>query len=442
MRRGIQHPARAVPLAFVLLIAVGTVVLMLPASRAGGGAAPAVTALFTAAGASCGALAIVDTATYWSGFGKAAILVLMQVGGLGIMTLATLLGLLVSRRLGLRTRMAAQSETNTLSLGDVRTVLRGIAITTGIVEAVTAVIIAGRLVLAHDFGLAKAIWFGVFHSVSAFCNAGYALFSDNLMGFVADPWVSITVAVASLIGGLGFPVVIELWREWRMPGAWTIHTKLTVLGTAILTVGGMLLLLAFEWTNEKTFGPLDLAGKLVAAFFASVTPRTAGFNTIDYAHATPETLAVTDGLMFIGAGSAGTAGGIKLTTFFLLAFVIWAEIRGQSDVTAFNRRIGSQTVRQALTVALLGVGLVATGTVALLILTDHSLDRVLFESASAFGSVGLSAGVTSTLSAPAQVVLVILMYVGRVGTISVATALALRDRPLLYRLPKERPIVG
>jgi Trk-type K+ transport system membrane component len=443
VRRGIQHPARAVPLAFLLLIAVGTVVLMLPVSRAGEGAvAPVITALFTAAGASCGALAIVDTATYWSGFGQVAILLLMQVGGLGIMTLATLLGLLVSRRLGLRTAMAAQSETNTLSLGDVRTVLRGIALTTGVVEAVAAAIIAGRLVLTHDFGLAKGIWYGVFHSVSAFCNAGYALFSDNLMGFVADPWISITVAAASLIGGLGFPVVIELWREWRRPGGWTIHAKLTVLGTVILTVGGMLVLLAFEWTNEKTLGPLGLAGKLIAAFFASVTPRTAGFNTIDYAHATPETLAITDGLMFIGAGSAGTGGGIKLTTFFLLGFVIWAEIRGERDVTTFNRRIGSDTMRQALTVALLGVGVVAAGTIALLMLTPHSLDMVLFESLSAFGSVGLSAGVTPTLSAPAQIVVIMLMYVGRIGTITTATALALRSRPTLYRLPKERPIVG
>ncbi|GAB3406992.1 TrkH family potassium uptake protein [Flindersiella endophytica] len=442
MRRGIQHPARAVPLAFLLLIAVGTVVLMLPVARAGGGAAPVVTALFTAAGASCGALAVVDTATYWSAFGKVVVLLLMQVGGLGIMTLATLLGLLVSRRLGLRTRIAAQSETNTLSLGDVRTVLRGIAITTASVEGVAAVIIAGRLALAYDFGLLKALWFGVFHAVSAFCNAGYALFSDNLMGFVADPWISITVAVASLIGGLGFPVVIELWREWRRPTGWTIHTKLTVLGTAILTAGGMLLVLAFEWTNRGTFGPLSVAGKLVAAFFASVTPRTAGFNSIDYAAATHETLAVTDGLMFIGAGSAGTGGGIKLTTFFLLGFVIWAEIRGEPDVTVFHRRVGSQTIRQALTVALLGVGLVAMATMALLMLTDHSLDVILFECLSAFGSAGMSAGVTSTLSAPAQVVLVILMYVGRVGTISVATALALRNRPVLYRLPKERPIVG
>jgi trk system potassium uptake protein TrkH len=442
VRRGIQHPARAVPLAFLLLIAVGTVVLMLPVSRAGGGAAPVITALFTAAGASCGALAIVDTATYWSAFGKVAILLLMQVGGLGIMTLATLLGLLVSRRLGLRTRIAAQSETNTLSLGDVRTVLRGIAVTTASVEAVAAVVIAVRLMVTYDYGVLKAIWFGVFHAVSAFCNAGYALFSDNLMGFVADPWISITVAVASLIGGLGFPVVIELWREWRRPGGWTIHTKLTVLGTAILTVGGMLLVLAFEWTNRNTFGPLTVAGKLVAAFFASVTPRTAGFNSIDYAVASHETLAVTDGLMFIGAGSAGTGGGIKLTTFLLLGFVIWAEIRGEPDVTLFGRRVGSHTVRQALTVALLGVGVVALATMALLMLTDHSLDVILFECLSAFGSVGLSAGITSTLSAPAQVVLVILMYVGRVGIIAAATALALRDRPVLYRLPKERPIVG
>jgi trk system potassium uptake protein TrkH len=432
-----------VPLTFVLLIVVGTVVLMLPASRAGEGmSAPGITALFTAAGATCGALAIVDTATYWSGFGKAAILVLMQIGGLGIMTLATLLGLMVSRRLGLVTRLATQTEIKTLSLGDVRGVLRGIAMTTVVVEVVAAAILAVRFVVSYDFGIAKAIWFGVFHSVSAFANAGYALFSDNLIGFVSDPWISFTVAGASMIGGLGFPVVIELWREWRRPDGWTIHTKLTVWGSLILTFGGMLIVLAFEWTNRATLGPLDLAGKLVASLFASITARAAGFNTIDYAHATPETLAITDGLMFVGSGSAGTGGGIKLTTFFLLAFVIWAEVRGQSDVTIAHRRIGSDTVRQALTVALLGVGVVATGTVALLILTDHSLDLVLFESLSAFGSVGLSTGITSSLPAAAQLVLIILMYIGRVGIIATATALALRDRPLLYRLPKERPIVG
>jgi potassium uptake TrkH family protein len=432
-----------VPLAFLGAITVGTALLALPMSRYGDASAPLLTALFTATSAVCvTGLVTVDTATYWSGFGQAVVLLLIQVGGFGIMSLATLLGVVVSRRLGLSSRLVAQAETKTLALGEVRRVLGRIAVTVATVEAVVAGFLAIRFQFGYGMEFREAVWHGVFHSVSGFNNAGFALYSDNLIRYVDDPWVCLPIAVAVMTGGTGFPVLFELRRELRRPQRWSVHTKMVVWGSAALLALGTVAVLALEWGNPRTLGPLGVAAKVLSAFFHSVSPRTAGFNTIDYADVHPATLAVTDALMFIGGGSASTAGGIKVTTFLLLGFVIWAEIRGEPDVTAFHRRIGGPPQRQALTVALLGVAVVALGTLAMLVLTDHSLDAVLFETISAFATVGLSTGITATLPPAAQIVLVMLMFVGRVGTLTVGAALALRSRHRLYRLPEERTIVG
>jgi len=452
----IQHPARLVPLAFLAAIAIGTGLLCLPVSRAGDESAPPLVALFTATSATCvTGLAVVDTPSYWSPFGQLVIMLLIQVGGFGIMTLATLLGMLVSRRLGLQNRLIAQAETRTLQLGDVRTVLVRVAATMAVAELITAVALAVRFRIAYDDSLGTAAWHGLFHAISAFNNAGFALYSTNFVGFVTDPWICLPATAAVMVGGIGFPVIFELARRGQFargrrggrrlggrPPAWTVHTRLTLLTSAVLIVVGTVGVLMLEWSNPKTLGPLDWPGKLLAAWFQGVMPRTAGFNSVDYAVARGETLALTDVLMFIGGGSAGTAGGIKVTTFALLAFVIWAEVRGNLDVKVFHRRVGTPVQRQALTIALLGVAAVAAGTFALLITTPHTLDQVLFEAISAFATVGLSTGITPILPGAAQVTLVVLMFVGRVGTITVATALALKTRPRLYRLPEERPIVG
>jgi len=441
--RSLRHPARLVPLAFLGAITVGTVLLALPLSRYGDAAAPLLTALFTATSAVCvTGLVTVDTATYWSPFGQGVVLLLIQIGGFGIMSLATLLSVVVSRRLGLSSRLVAQAETKTLALGEVRRVLGRIAVTVVVVEAVVAAILTARFQFGYGMEFRRAVWHGVFHSVSGFNNAGFALYSDNLIRYVDDPWICLPIAVAVILGGTGFPVLFELRRELRRPGRWSVHTKMVVWGSAALLTLGTVAVLALEWGNPRTFGPLGVAGKVLSAFFHSVSPRTAGFNAIDYADVHPATLAVTDALMFIGGGSASTAGGIKVTTFLLLGFVIWAEIRGEPDVTAFHRRIGGEPQRQALTVALLGVAVVALGTLIMLVLTDHSLDAVLFETISAFATVGLSTGITPTLPPTAQIVLVMLMFVGRVGTLTVGAALALRSRHRLYRLPEERTIVG
>ncbi|HZN73249.1 MAG TPA: potassium transporter TrkG [Micromonosporaceae bacterium] len=443
MRRTVQHPARIVPIAFLLAIVIGTVLLMLPISRAGAGGATPLVALFTSTSAVCvTGLAVVDTPSYWSPFGQGVILLLIQIGGLGIVTLATLLGLLVSRRLGLSQRLIAQAENRSVGLGSVRALLVRVVATMLVIEGVLAVVLTGRFWLGYDYPFGKAVWYGVFHCVSAFNDAGFALFSDNMVGFVGDWWICLPLILAVIVASLGFPVLFELIRELRKPSTWTVHTRLTVVGTAILLVTGFALVLAFEWGNPGTLGPLDTGDKILAALFQGTMPRTAGFNSIDYGQATQETIALTDALMFIGGGSAGTAGGIKVTTFFLLAYVIWAEVRGETDVVVGRRRIAEGAQRQALTVALLGVAVAAAGTLALLLLSDQPLDALLFEAVSAFATAGMSTGITGTLATGAQIVLVMLMFVGRVGTVAVATAMALRVSHRLYRYPEERPIVG
>ena len=441
MRHGIQHPARLVPLAFLAAIALGTGLLMLPAAWAADGSATWLTALFTATSAVCvTGLAVVDTGTAWSPFGQGVILLLFQVGGFGIMTGATLLGLLVSQRLRLATRLVAQAETRSLGLGDVMGVLKLILAVTLAVEAAVAVVLTLQFHLGYGEPLGRALWNGVFHAVSAFNNAGFSTFSDSLVGFAVDPVVLVPVMLAIVVGGVGFPVLFEIYRQPGGWSTWSIHTRVTLAGTAFLLLAGMLAILALEW--HRTLAEHGVAGKLLGAAFHSVSARTAGFNTVDVGAMASETWALHYVLMFIGGGSAGTAGGIKVTTFFLLGFVVWAEARGQRDVTAFRRRIAVDAQRQALTVVLLGVAVLAFATLALMALTPLPLEVLMFEAISAFATVGLSTGITAQLPPAAQLVLVALMFVGRVGTITVATALALRSRPRAYRYPEEHPIVG
>ncbi|GAA2712327.1 TrkH family potassium uptake protein [Actinoplanes palleronii] len=439
-----RYPARIVPLAFLGAILLGTGLMMLPAARAEPGHAPLVTALFTAASAVCvTGLSVVDTPTYWSTFGHVLLTVLSQIGGFGIMTLATLLSLLVSRRLGLRGRLLAQAESAGLTGGNLGGVLLRVAGVMVVSEAAIAAVLTVRFWLSYDYSLGRALWEAIFHAVQAFNNAGFALYPDSLVRFVADPWICLPLTFGVLAGSIGFPVVFELVREWRKPDAWSTHTRLTVWGTVLLSGFGFLTFLVFEWGNPGTLGPLGTPAKMLAAFTQDVMTRSGGFNTVDLGHTYSETTAVTTALMFIGGGSASTAGGIKITTFLLLAYVIWAELRGEPDVVIHRRRIAEETQRQALTVALMGVALVASGTLALDALTDGvPFDRALFEVTSAFATVGLSTGITASLPPSAQVLLVVLMYVGRVGTITVGTAIALNTRRRHYRYPEERPLVG
>ncbi|WP_337060539.1 TrkH family potassium uptake protein [Kineococcus sp. G2] len=437
------HPAQLTVAGFAVGVLAGTVLLLLPFSHREGLRTTVVEALFTATSALCvTGLAVVDTPTHWSTAGQVVILVLIQVGGFGIMALASLLGVLITHRLGLRGRLAAAAEARTVQAGDVRTLLIGIARLTLVVEAVTAAVLAARFALGYGEPLPRALWLGVFHSVSAFNNAGFALYSDSLVRFATDPWICVPIAAAVVLGGIGFPVLFELRRHLRTPARWSLHTKATLLGTAVLLPAAAAFFTLAEWGNPGTLGPMSVPGKLLAGAFQGVMPRTAGFNSVDVAQMNTGTWLGTDVLMFIGGGSAGTAGGIKITTFAVLLFVIVSEARGDDDVLAFGRRLPRGVQRQALSVALLGVAAVVVPAVAFALTTPFTLDRILYEVVSAFATVGLSTGITAQLPVPHQLVLVLLMFLGRTGTITLATALALRTRPRLYRLPPERPIVG
>ena len=441
--REVQHPAHIVPLAFLITILIGTALLMLPVSRADAVGAPWIAALFTAVSAVCvTGLVTVDTGTYWSSFGQWVIMALFQIGGFGMMTAATLLGLLVNRSFRLRTRLTAQAETHTLGIGDVSSVAKLVLFVTVIVEVMTALALALRLHLGYDLPLAEAVWSGLFHSVSAFNNAGFSIHADGLIRYASDSYFLAPVMLAIVIGGLGFPVLQDLRNKLRDPQHWSVHTKLTLVGTAVLLAGGATLLLAFEWANPRTLGSMPAGDKLLSAIFASVSARTAGFNSIDIGGLTHESLGLHYFLMFIGGGSAGTAGGVKVGTAMILVMLVIAEIRGRMDTEAFGRRISHSAQRQAITVLVLSSAVVVLGTVFILHTTEIATDRVIFEVISAFATVGLSTGITADLPDSAQLMLILLMYIGRVGTITLAASLALGEHRMPFRYPEEHPVVG
>ncbi|WP_257570939.1 TrkH family potassium uptake protein [Streptomyces sp. NP160] len=442
------HPGRVIAGGFAAAIAVGTVLLALPIAHTDG-SVDLIAALFTATSAvSVTGLAIVDTGTAWTVYGHVVIMLLVQLGGLGITTAATLVALLLSRRLGLRARLVAQTESRSLSAGDVRTVIRTVFLFSIASEAVFAVLLFAKWALLDGEPVLRTAWRSVFYAVMSFNNAGFSLASDSLVRYADDPATLLIICAATLLGGLGFPVVFELARGglrgggWRHPRSWSVLTRVTVTVTVWLLAVGTALLAVFEVPNPATLGALDPVDAAVGAFTLAVMAGSAGFNAIDIGAMTPEGLLVTDVLMFIGGGSASTAGGIKVTTFGLLAAVLWAELRGDVDVEVGRRRVPAATQRQALAVALLGIGIVAVGTLALHATTDQPTDIVLFEAVSAFGTVGLSTGVTADLPTAAQVVIVVLMYIGRIGPVTLASALALRERAKLHHLPEERMIVG
>jgi trk system potassium uptake protein TrkH len=425
------------------MIGFGTTLLLLPQATASGRKTTVLDALFTATSAVCvTGLSVVDTATHWTGLGKGIILLLIQIGGLGIVTVVSIGILLVADRIGLSHTRILAADLRTDSYSSVSKLVRNIVLTTLAFEAIFAVLLAARFFFAYDYGFQTATVHGVFHSVSAWNNAGFALYTDSFIGFANDWFLSIAICLAVIFGGIGFPVLQSLAvhkLKWRM---WPMHTKLMISATAVLLVFGTALFLAFEWSNPRTLGALPETVRLHSAFFHSVQTRTAGFNSVDTAALNEESLLVSTILMFIGGGSASTAGGIKVTTFALLAFVIWAEIRGDRDVNMFGRRISEDSQRQALTVALVGVGVLAASVLALMTLGDTGLTAAAFEAASALSTVGLSTGVTSAEGSPTRIVLILLMFIGRLGPVVLVAAIVLRTRPNLFRFPTERPLIG
>ncbi len=437
-----RNPAQLVLAAFVALILAGTLLLWLPIAVDGGVDHPGFrhSLFWSTSAATVTGLGTTDIADF-SLFGELVLLGLIQLGGFGIMTIGSVLALVASRRVGLRQRMLAQAEIGAVDIGELRYLIGAIAKITLLVESSIAVILFVHLATVDDISTGRAAYSALFHGVSAFNNAGISLYSDSLTQFAGDPLVVFPITAAFVIGGLGFPILVELRKRVR-PRRWSLHTRITLLATAVLLVAGPLTVLVFEWTNPGTLGPMGAWDKVQAAWFQGVTPRTAGFNTINIGDQREPTLNVMTGLMFIGAGPASTSGGIKVTTFAVLGFAMWSEVRGDTDINVFRRRLPSGVVRQAMTVALLSVGIVFSTAVVLTTISTFSFTETLFEAASAFGTVGLSTGITGALPAAGQILLVLVMLAGRVGPVTFVTALAMRQRRRAYRFPEERPIIG
>lgn len=456
LKSGVAAPARVVAFAYAIGIAIGTLLLMLPISKVGPGGASLMEAAFTTVSALCvTGLAVVDTATYWTGFGQGVILAEIAIGGFGIMAISTVVGIFFANKIGLKARLNAANESGLVGLGSMRSVLRRVAILTVSIEFVIGLLLFVRFVAGYAMDPAKAIWFSAFHSISAFNNAGFALYSDSLMGFVNDPYVQLPLHFAVILGSLGFPVIIEVSRVIRAnlklarnqavvrrSRGWSLNTRVIVVGTAVLLVLPTFFFAMVEWSNPGTLASLSDGSKWLNAFSMAVQPRTAGFNSVDLSQAHPTSWLAMDILMFIGGASASTAGGIKIGTAAVLFFIVWTEIRGETAVNIGNRRLPRSIQRQALTIVLLAALAIGLATFYIMLVTDFGLDRILFEVISAFATVGLSTGITAAMPTGALIVLMALMFVGRVGPIVVASALANRNTHKHFEYPKEKPLIG
>ncbi|MFS0717709.1 potassium transporter TrkG [Arthrobacter sp. 1P04PC] len=436
-------PARLAVTAFAVVVLAFTALLSLPVSSATGQVTPLHQALFTAVSAVCvTGLTVVSTAAHWSFFGQLVILVGIFVGGLGTLTLASLLALVVSKKLGVRGKLIAQEAMNNAGrLGEVGALLRIVIVTSVVIEAVLAAALVPRfLSLGESFG--QSLWHGIFYSISAFNNAGFTPHSDGIVPYETDLWILVPLMVGVFLGSLGFPVVMVLQQNGLNWKKWNLHTKLTIQVSLILLAAGAVLWGLLEWNNVRTIGSMSVGDKITHSLFASVMTRSGGFNLVDQNHMDSATMLLSDALMFAGGGSASTAGGIKVTTIAVMFLAIVAEARGDADVKIYGRTIPEGTMRVAISVIVAGATLVAVSALLLLQISGATLDRVLFETISAFATVGLSTNLSAELPPAGVYVLTVLMFAGRVGTVTLAAGLALRQRSQLYHYPEERPIIG
>jgi Trk-type K+ transport system membrane component len=449
----VATPARFALLVFAGLIAVFAVLFSLPAATSSGRAAPLVDAVFTAVSVICvTGLSTVDMATFWSPLGHVFIFVGVEIGGIGVLTLASILGLIISRKLGLRQKLLAAGDANPLNLrkgvradaqalqlGDTGGLIVTVAVSVLVIELATSVLLFPRMLLAGDDPW-TAGWQSVYTSAMAFTNTGFLPSSVGLGPYAHDAWYLIVLMIAVGFGAIGFPVLHTLARNPWHPRRWSLHVKLTLATFLLLLAGGALALMLLQWDGAQR--GLDPGQRILESLFQSSMSRSGGFSTIDIGHLGGASLFVTDMLMFVGGGSASTAGGIKVTTLAILFLGAFAEARGVDDMESFRRRIPADVMRLAVSVVLWGATTVAAATITLLVMTRAPLEDILFDVISAFATCGLSTGFTASASEPAQYVLAATMVMGRIGTVTLAAALAASTRRQLFRRPEERPIVG
>ena len=442
-------PTQYVLIGFAAIILTGAIILTLPISSRTGKATDFLTALFTATSATCvTGLVVVDTYTYWSSFGQWIILLLIQLGGLGFMSFATLFSLMLRRTISFSERLVIKETFNFFDTAGIVRTTRHILFGTLFFEGTGAVILSIRF--AKDFGWAGGIRRGIFHAVSAFCNAGFDLMGgygefSSLTHYTGDIVVNLVVMSLVVIGGLGFFVWEDIARKRTLNlKKLTLYSRLVLTVTVLLIAGGAAFFLFFEWDNPGTLGRLPTAQRLMAATFQSVTCRTAGFNTINQAALTPASAMLSMLLMFIGGASGSTAGGIKVGTFSVLILTAFSVARGRRSVTVYERSIGMDYVLRAVTIALIAFGLTVGGGILLTVSQHSSMQEALFECFSAFGTVGLTTGLTPALTAASRIYIILLMYFGRVGILTVTFSLAARlhGNPEAVLYPETRIMIG
>ncbi|GAB2710649.1 Trk-type K+ transport system membrane component [Microbacterium marinum] len=448
-------PSRFAVLIFSALILLFTALFSLPIAAADGRPTPLADALFTAVSTICvTGLSTVDMSTHWSPFGHVLVYIGVNVGAMGVLTLASILGLVIAKRLGLRAKLLAAGDSNplrahggpvnegqTVRLGEVGALLSTVALSTLVIEAALAILIYPTM-LASGIDPLTALWEAPFYSAMAFTNTGFTPNAEGLIPFEQNYLFMTLLMTGVFLGSIGFPVIFALARQrWHLR-RWTLHAKLTVITTTVLFVVGAAAFLILEYDNPKTFGSMDAWDTTFQAFFLSAMTRSGGFAVVDVGSLGGASLVVGCMLMFVGGGSASTAGGIKVTTLAVLALAVWSEAKGRQSVSAFGRRIPSDVQRVALSVVAWGATIVALSTIVITRMTGAPVEDVLFDVISGFATVGLSTGLTAELPDPAVYVMAATMFMGRVGTVTLAAAVAATSRSQLYSLPVERPIVG
>jgi trk system potassium uptake protein len=431
-------PPQLLVITFIFFSTLGMFLLKLPFATVDG--ITMLDALFTAVSAmTVTGLIVVDTGSVFTMFGEIVIMFLIQIGGLGIMSFAVLIFMMIGKKIGFKERLLIQQALNQSSVGGVIKLVKYLFVFSFTVEAAALVLLATEWV--PEYGWGRGLYVSLFHSISAFNNAGFSIWEDSLMGYVGNPTVNLVISALFIIGGIGFTVLIDLYKT-RSLRKLSLHTKIMLLGTLIINTTAMIILFILEFDNPHTLANLSLFDKLQAAYFSAVTPRTAGFNTLDYASMERDSILLTILLMFIGAGSASTGGGIKLTTFVVISLSVFAFLKEKREIRLFRRTISEFHIFKALAVSMMSVFLVF---IALFILNISEKGAeflpVLFEIVSAFGTVGLSMGITGSLTDIGKSVIIVVMFIGKLGPLTLAFSLSKPDKEKI-RYPKEDILTG
>ncbi|MDO5788442.1 TrkH family potassium uptake protein [Fusobacterium sp.] len=435
-------PSRKLILGFLLAILVGTFLLMMPFSLKEGEKLSFLSSLFTIVSAVCvTGLTVVDVSKVFSPVGTTIIIFFIQLGGLGVMTFSSIIFLATGKKMTFYERELLKEERNADSSGEIADFIKKLLFIVFIIESIGAVILTTQFIGQMSFW--KAIYYGIFHSISAFCNAGFALYSNNLEGFKSNIVINLTIGYLITLGGIGFAVITSFITVVRNGvDRFNLTSKMAILISIILTFGGMVLFFILEYSNPNTIGDLNIFQKILASYFQSVTLRTAGFNTVPLGDLRSSTIFISCILMFIGASPGSTGGGIKTTTFGVIMFYVIGIAKKRENIEVFNRRIDWEILNRALAILVIAITYVAFIITCILVIDNFSMEQVVFEVISAFGTVGLTLGITPNLSVISKLLIIITMFVGRLGPLTFALAIGESKKKAISKYPKENILVG